>query len=217
MLGVHLAPDGSQHKQIEIMRRKLFQRGEYIRDRALRDFEKWTALNTTIMKSLEYPLVATTLSRKNVTFIMAPAITAGLQSSGFGKSFPREILYAPPSTQGMGVTNLFHKQYIRHIKDIIDQTWRQSPSEKFILMIVEAFKLEAGLEGYVFQSETKVVWLNTPRLWIADTLSYCQEYGIRFREPGQTLGRKRIKDIVLMSAILLFPFSKEVLQAVNRC
>ena len=184
---------------------------------ALRDFEAWNALNTTIMKTLEYPLVATTLSRKEIKHVLAPALTVGLQTSGFGKSFPRKILYAPTSIQGMGVTNLFHKQFIRHIKDIADQSWRSTPSEKFIALNLEAFKLEAGIEGHIFEHPKGITWINTTYLWVADTLSYCQHYGIRFNEPGRTIQKKRVRDLVLMSAISLFPFSTTILKSVNRC
>ena len=112
MLGIYLAPNGKETKQIEVMRAKATEWGMYMSEGALRDFEAWNALNTTIMKTLEYPLVATTLSRKEVKHVLAPALSAGLQTLGFGKSFPPKILYAPMSIQGMGVTNLFHKQFI---------------------------------------------------------------------------------------------------------
>lgn len=217
MLGVYLAPDGNEKEQISVMREKSEQWGNHIREGRLRDFEAWSALNTTILKSLEYPLVATTLSKKEIKHVLAPALQSGLQAAGIGKSFPRDILYAPSSMQGMGVSNLYHKQFIRHVKDIVDQTWRVTPSEKFIALNMEAFKLEAGVEGHIFESNEDICWLNTPSLWVAATLKYCQNYGIKFREPGYVIKKKRLRDVVLMSAISLFNFSPSVLQSVNRC
>ena len=217
MLGVYLAPDGNEREQISQMRQKSELWGTYMQEGTLRDFEAWNALNTTILKSLEYPLVATSLCKKAIKHVLSPALCSGLQSAGFGKSFPRDILYAPSDMQGLGVTNLYHKQFIRHIKDIVDQTWRSTPSEKFIALNLEAFKLEAGVEGYLFESTCDITWTNTPSLWVAATLQYCQQYGIRFKEPGQVLVKKRVRDVVLMSAIALYNFTPAVLQSVNRC
>ena len=191
MLGVYLAPNRKETKQIKVMRAKATEWGMHMSKGALRDFEAWNALNTTILKSLEYPLVATTLSRKEIKHVLAPALSAGLQTSGFGKSFPQKILYAPTSIQGMGVTNLFHKQFIRHVKDIADQTWRATPSEKFIALNLEALKLEAGIEGHIFEYTKNITWINTLSLWVVATLSYCQHYGIRFKEPGRII-KKRV-------------------------
>ena len=109
MLGVYLAPDGNQKKQIEVMRKKSTSWVHCMREGALRDFEAWGTLNTTILKSLEYPLVATTLTKQEVKHVLAPALSSGLQSSGFGQLFPWAILYALTDMQGMGVTNLYHK------------------------------------------------------------------------------------------------------------
>ena len=217
MLGVYIAPNGAQTKQAMEMRKKAAQWGLHIKAGSLRRYESWVTLNTTILKSLEYPLAATTLAADELHSIIAPALIPGLQSSGFGKSFPRAILYAPFDAQGMGVHNLYHTQSIRHVKDIVDQTWRRTPSSRFLLCNLEAVKLEAGLFGYLFESKVDITWLNTPNLWVIDTLRFCQKYEITFREPGSTLGPKRVKDVSLMATFAASRFPKAMLQAVNRC
>ena len=217
MLGVYIAPSGNQTKQITEMKKKAATWGHHIRQGSLLHHETWITLNTTILKSLEYPLAATSLSKTELRGIVAPALTAGLRASGFNHSFPRAILYAPPSAQGLGVQNLFHTQHIRHIKDVVDQQWKKSPSEHFIGCTMEAFKLEAGVEGHIFESTVKIHWMNTPDLWALATLTFCQSYDITFKEPGDTIQPKRIKDVVLMEAIAMYAFSTSVMRAVNRC
>ena len=70
--------------------------GNYMQEGLLKYHKAWTTMNTTtIMKSLEYPLAATTLSKTDIRGILAPALLPGLQGSGFGKSFPPAVLYAP--------------------------------------------------------------------------------------------------------------------------
>ena len=217
MLGVYIAPDGNQSKQMEVMRKKAVTWGNYMKEGSLRHYESWVTLNTTIIKSLEYPLAATTLSQSELRHIVSPAINSGLHCSGFGKHFPRSILYAPYSAQGMALPNLFHTQSIRHVKDIVDQTWRHTPSSKFLLCNLESVKLEAGIDGYLFESTLPITWMNTPNLWVMDTLAFCQAYNIRFREPGDILKTKRVKDVLIMPAVAAQKLPKSMLQAVNRC
>ena len=64
----------------------------------------YQALNTTILKSLEYPMPALTLTKKQCTHIMAPALTVGLAKSGVSSRFPREAVYGPKGTGGLGIS-----------------------------------------------------------------------------------------------------------------
>ena len=217
MLGVYIAPSGQQSKQIEEMKKKATAWGRLVTKGSLLHHEAWTTLNTTILKSLEYPLAATSLSKTDLRGVVAPALTAGLQASGLSHSFPRAILYAPATAQGLGVQNLFHTQNIRHVKDIVDQRWRQTPSAKFIGCTLEAVKLEAGIAGHLFEYTDTIHWMNTPNLWAMKTLEYCQSYNISFKEPGAILAPKRLRDVLIMDALALYGFSTSTMQAVNRC
>jgi len=190
MLGVFLAPNGQQEDQKVYMKNKSTEWGQYIKEGALRNYEAWNALTTTILKSLEYPLAATTFTATELRGILAPALKAGLHASGFGHSFPRAIIYGPYSAQGLGMHNLYHSQSIRHIKDMVDQTWRHTPSEKYLTLTLEALKLEVGIEGHLFQLKTKITWVNSPNQWILHTLEFCQKYEINFKEPGNVLTKK---------------------------
>ena len=132
MLGIYIAPDGNQHTQFKIMREKSSTWAQYMAQGTLTTEVSWNTLNTTIIKSLEYPLAATTFTDEELTSIIAPALQAGLPSSGICRSFPRAILYGSPSAQGLGLHNLYHTQNIRHIKDIVDQSWKNTPSAKLL-------------------------------------------------------------------------------------
>jgi hypothetical protein len=217
MLGVYLAPTGLELKQKEVMIDKAKAWGESAVLGALHPFEIWTALTTGILKTLEYPIAATSLSKKDFREILSPAIGPALSASGFSKSFPRAILYAPASIQGLGVQNLYHSQSCRHIKDILDQTWKKSPSEKYIRMTTEAFKLEAGILGPLFEYKGEIDWVEVPNLWIQQTLQFCQQYDISFEERGTSLRPKRINDVSIMTSLKDIGFTRSTLKAVNRC
>ena len=65
MLGVYLDIDGSNEVQITHMKKIAKQWYEKIRVGYLTRYDAWMALNTTVMKKIEYPLPALTLNKKD--------------------------------------------------------------------------------------------------------------------------------------------------------
>ena len=99
MLGVFLAMDGNTETQIEYTRRVADERYDKVRVGHLTRFDAWTAFNTTIMKSLEYPLLALTLTDNECTKIMAPVLKGGLPNMGICRMMARSLVYAPIKTK----------------------------------------------------------------------------------------------------------------------
>ena len=218
MLGIFLAPNGSEQDQKRAMKTKATEWGQAALQGCLRPFEVWTALTTGILKTLEYPLAATSLSKSDIREILSPALGPALNACGISRSFPRAILYAPTSLQGFNLRNLYHHQACRHIKDILDQHWKQSPSHKHIRLTLEAFKLQAGISGALFQSRRNIEWTDTPHLWIHETLKFCQQYNITFSEPGvSAIKSRRLNDVAIMPTLQDMGFTMTTLKAVNRC
>ena len=62
MLGVYLAPDGSNKKQLKHMKEKVTAWCDKVKVGHLPAREAWQCVSLTIMKTLQYPLPALTLS-----------------------------------------------------------------------------------------------------------------------------------------------------------
>jgi hypothetical protein len=66
--------------------------------------DAWYALNHTIMKTVEHPMMATYLSKAQCEKIMRPFLNAGLSASGgVVRSMPRAIVWGPTRYQGLGI------------------------------------------------------------------------------------------------------------------
>jgi len=74
MLGVWLAPDGNNEKQVEEMRATTVAWAEKVRTGAIDRRDAWQALTLTVMKKLEYPLLVLTLTEDECDYIMAPVL-----------------------------------------------------------------------------------------------------------------------------------------------
>jgi hypothetical protein len=81
-LGVDIALDGNWSQQIKKMRAQSELWADQIRTGKLRRDEAWTALNSTLWKTLQYPLEATALTETECETIMCPAINQILPAMG---------------------------------------------------------------------------------------------------------------------------------------
>ena len=106
MLGVWLAPDGNNDKQIEEMRASNVMWAEKVRTGVIDRRDAWQALTLTVMKKLEYPLIALTLTEKDCIYIMAPILESGLPKAGICRNTPRALIYGNKKHQGFGLHKL---------------------------------------------------------------------------------------------------------------
>ena len=217
MLGVFLSPDGDESTQLAYLSEKAQKWMEFIRVGGLDWTSCWIALKTTIWKSLEYPLPATTFTKDELSSITGPLYKTVLPRCGYASSFPRDVLHGPKELQGLGLDNLYDKQYIRHVKDILDYCHRNSTSDEILRLAIESAKLEAGIGGPLFQSQYKVDYFNTTNSWVAATHNYCIENRISFDEKCGNLHKRRHRDHFIMESAMAYGLDKSTLLAVNRC
>jgi hypothetical protein len=102
-------------RQVKEMRAKGEEWGDRIRTSKLNRADAQQALETTILKSFEYVLCATTLSPKDCQHIMAPVYAAGLPLAGLQKNFPRIPLTGSLDAQGLEIPSLFDTQHMDHL------------------------------------------------------------------------------------------------------
>ena len=142
-LGVRLAPDGNNDAEVQFLTERAKDWADRVRTGHLPRRLVWESMNTTIFKSLQYPLPATTLSREQCRAIMAPLLAQGLSASGIVRTMPRVVVHGPIKFQGLGVSDLFTFQKIQHILRILKFcTAADNITGQLIRHSLEATKLE---------------------------------------------------------------------------
>jgi hypothetical protein len=102
-LGVWQAMDGNNLVEVKALRAKTDEFAESMHTGILSKANAWYALTTTILKTLEYLMVATTMTEREWEYIMTPVLKVGLPRSGIVHNFPRDVLYGPKTFQGFGI------------------------------------------------------------------------------------------------------------------
>ena len=90
-----------------------------IRTKHISKHDGWYCLNNTILKTLEYPLMATTMTRKQCNALMTPILKAGLPKSQVQCSMPRAIVHGSLSVQGFDLHHLHSTQTIQHLQALM--------------------------------------------------------------------------------------------------
>ena len=71
-------------------------------------------LNTTVMRSLSYPLPVITITKEECAHIMAPILNSVLATMKIVRTITRDVLYGPVHLQGMSLKNLYTQLGVIH-------------------------------------------------------------------------------------------------------
>jgi hypothetical protein len=217
-LGVHLAPDGNNVSAIHHLRRKAEEWRDHIKTGHLNKRDAWLATETTIMRSLLYPLPALTLTEKECNHIMAPVLEAGLQSSAICKNYPRAATYGPKDESGLNLPSLYTQQGLQQIAMIVDHLDSDDTMGDLLRTSIELAKVEMGVGRNLFSLDYKLYAPLLTDSWIKSAWRFAYEHNIEvIDKKTKNLTLHRQNDVFLMEIICHHGFSSSDLQKINRC
>jgi hypothetical protein len=216
-LGVLQAMDGNNHAEILHLRQKADSFADSMRTGFLSKNDAWYALTATILKTLEYPMAAITLTEKDWNFIMAPILTSGLPRAGIDRSFPRDILYGPTSLQGFGILHPWYHQEIMHLLVCLKQTSLGGITGLLISASMEQLRLELGLPGWLTDHSYQLFKDLPTRSWITTVWQFLDRFKIELRNSGAVLLDRRTNDRFLMQEFARQGYRGQELVLLNTC
>jgi len=156
-LGVRLAPDGNNKAEAEYLTERSHHFADLIRAGSLPRPLVWLAMTTTIFKTIEYPLPATTFTETECHAIIRPILMAGLPASGIARTFPRALVHGPVRFQGLGLPDPWATQGTQHIiKLLVHGACKDSILGQQIRNSLECLILDAGLPGTIFDQSIPI-------------------------------------------------------------
>jgi hypothetical protein len=144
-LGVHLAPDGNTKQQQQKMLEAAIKWADAMRTGKIPKDDAWLAFNSTIWKTLLYPLPALNMSPEDCDRIMAPLLRYLLPAIGVCRNFPRTLVYNSPQYMGLGLKNLFTIQEILRLKDILRHVHQRNTTGRLYRTSLELLIIELGM------------------------------------------------------------------------
>jgi len=149
-LGVYLAPDGNLDSQIEKMSKAVSTWVDGLRTGQLSKEEAWLALQSTILRTLYYPLPALHLSKAQCKSILALLLRFCLPYLEICRNFPRKLVFSTFDYMGLNFLHLFTIQEIYGLKDVIFHTANDTLTGRLYLSSLELLLLELGCNTRYF-------------------------------------------------------------------
>ena len=153
MLGVNLSADGNNRSQVQRMTDAAIQWQEAVRVGRLNRSDAWIGLRTTILKTLEYPLAATTLTKQECKSIMAKVLDVSLPAGGVWRHMPRAVVHGPIDQMGLGIPDLYVVQGSQHIRNWVSHCTAGTTTGRLLRHSLEAMSVEVGSGQDVWKTD----------------------------------------------------------------
>jgi hypothetical protein len=145
--------DGNQDRQMQELLQKAHRWADLVRSGKLTRTEAWFSLMHCMMKTLEYPLMATSLSKAQCNTIMRPLLEAGLPALGINRPLTRAVVYGPRRFQGLGIPDLWALQGILKLWLAIAHGDASTITGCSLRAVLSLHTIELGLPGHMCQQD----------------------------------------------------------------
>ena len=218
MLGVYLAPDGNNKDQIKHLRKTTSRWASCIRTGHASAREAWVAINTTITKTVQYCLPATTLTQKDCDFIMAPIFGKAFPKAGLPGNLPKAVRYGTIDSGGVGIQDPFLLQGSHRVSYLVHHLWKQTPTGNLLRLSLEKLQVEAGYTSDFFARPYPLVLKHlVTQSWIRDCLVFMYDHDIQLPGILTPLLPRCEGDKGLMELFSKHTSDTSTLRALNRC
>jgi len=216
-LGVYLAPDGNLNEQFQKMKKAASAWANGLRTGNITKPEVWIALNSTIMRTLIYPLPALRLTRAQCEAILAPILGYCLPALGICRNFTRKLVFLTLDYMGLDIKHLFILQEISRIKDIVFHTFNDTLTGRLYRASMEQFFLEIGIKptNLTINQYSIIEHLATPSL-AKLAMIFLLQYKVILKHPI-AFELQRVGDQMIMEALIAMDIPLDELMACNLC
>ena len=145
--------------EVKFLRQKFLEWSDCLRTGFLEKDVAWYCLNATIMKTIEYPLTATTFSRQDVHQFMQPLLRSALNRLVVQKHRPRKLVYGTLQSRGLGLRDPYWTQLIQHIQVILRHSHCDTPTRMLLDENMDLAQLHVGSEVNFWELPSEVYGL----------------------------------------------------------
>jgi hypothetical protein len=216
-LGVFIAMDGNQQAQTHSLLDQAHLWADKVRTGKFSHTEAWYSLQFCIMKSLEYPLMATSLSKKQCEIIMKPIRSAALPALGSNRHLSLVITHGPKRYQGLGIPDIWTTQGILKLWLAVQHGDAPTITGHQLRASMEIHTLEMGLPGNLLQQDFNTYGQLATSSWLKHLWQFCTESNIQVTATTPQLLLARTNDEFLIPQFAKYGYRNKDLIALNLC
>ena len=201
-LGIWSRPDGSMKDEVAALKAKALKWADAVKTKRINPTEAWYSVNHTIMKTIEYPLAATSISKQDMQDIMRPILQAALPKARIQKRFPRKLVFGTLGTEGFGVNDPSTSQLIDHLHSIIKHSHWDSPSNDLHVQNMELVQCYVGTQKPFWDMPFSDYGHLAPQGWMAFTWQELSSTDLSLQGPLATLLPRRHGDVSITETLV---------------
>ena len=169
------------------------------------------------MKTLEYPMIAITITKKQCDYIMSPILLNSLPKSGIVRMFPRDVVYAPLQYLGLGMIHPWDNQNLTQIIVCLKETKTESMTGDLIKATMEQIRLECGLVNRFCLKDLDILQDVGTNCWLRDLFMYLKINKMVMHDDLPLLEPFRSNDKSIIESFVLNGFKRIELKMLNEC
>jgi hypothetical protein len=218
-LGLWIAANGSLDRQFETLLDKVKKWSDKILTSFLRKHDAAYALKVTVLKKIEYCLLALNLSKHQCNELMWPILKAALPKAGYNRNFPKEVIHGPTSLLGAGIHHPYTAQLIAHLDILLRHGGQEMITGQLLTGNLETTKLELRLPDPLFGQDFSRLGKLVTSSWIKGVWEEIHTIGtdIPMDEHTKSLTLQQQSDRFLIEAFAASGYQNKQLCTLNHC
>ncbi|CAJ1960198.1 unnamed protein product [Cylindrotheca closterium] len=216
-LGVMLAPLEDQQAHVAHLKSITKKRDEQVQSGHLQKCNVIPLIKTKVMKSLEYPMVLTTLDAATWVSIMSPVLQVCLPKAGIFRSFPRDMVLAPLKFQGLGIPCPFGTQVSKHIEVLIRHLSNRTKTGAYMEAAVQEHQLETGTSFGLFQQDYSNMAILASDTWLKRVWKELEDLDIYVALDSPLIPLRCEGDALLIGVFMELEVDQDALKWLNWC
>ncbi|CAJ1946859.1 unnamed protein product [Cylindrotheca closterium] len=212
-----LAPLEDQHAHVAHLKSIAKKWAEQVRSGRLHKYNVIPLIKTTVMKSLEYPMVLTTLDAATWVSIMSPVLQVCLPKAGICRSFPRDMVLAPLKFQGLGIPHPFGTQVSKHIEVLLRHLSNRTKTGAYMEAAAQEHQLEIGTSFGLFQQDYSNTAILASETWLKRVWKELEDLDIYVALDSPVLSLRCDGDALLIEVFMELEVDQDALKWLNWC
>ena len=219
IMGIWQTPTGGMEKQIEMLKHKVQEWMNMLKNDYLPRHVIWRAFWGTIWMSIRYTLPAITISKNQGAGILIPLYKQFLPKIGVSSTLPLPYRYGSIEHYGLGLPQLQNESLISKLNFYLMHNGINTISGHHLQISAEYVQLEIGLSKQFFSLSYKKYGYLASNCWLTSLwsdISMFPSLKLKYKMPGFPIP-PRINDGFLMDFIFLLQrYSNEQMISINR-
>ena len=218
-LGVITAPSGCWKDHMNyLIEEKIIPWNNSIKSSYLQRHDVYRSAFTSIFKSIDYTLPATSMTAAQCNVINAKLHKNFLPRIGVDSHMPLAYRYAPSKYQGLGSMDVEIKQFIEKVKMFLTHANTNTQLGRSIQLNLESIHIITGINTPIFSLPYSKYKMLTEDGWIQHLWQSAEKYDVSIIGSYITPTHNRINDYSLMERLIQTDlYTDEDIRSINRC